>query len=286
MQYVLGVLGGSGLYELEGLLEIERLDVSTPYGPPSDSLIRGRLGETHLLFLPRHGRHHQIPPHAINYRANIWALRELGATHLLSLSAVGSMRESIEPGHVVVVNQFIDRTWGRASTFFESGIVAHVSMADPVCAELSASAASAARRASAPRVHPTGTYVCINGPQFSTRAESQLYRSQGVDVIGMTALPEAKLAREAALPYALVAFSTDYDCWHQSTEPVTVEMVLEVVRKNTNLAKSIVRELSLSLPSPRLKERAAEVMSSVMTSRTGLSGPAFEQLTRLLARGD
>jgi len=284
MKHVLGVLGGSGLYELEGLLDIQRFSVKTPYGPPSDDLIGGRLGETQLIFLPRHGRGHRIAPHAINYRANIWALRELGVTHLVSLSAVGSMRESIEPGHVVVVDQFIDRTWGRASTFFEDGVVAHVSMADPVCADLAAAAARAAVRAGAPRVHPAGTYVCINGPQFSTRAESHLYRAEGVDVIGMTALPEAKLAREAALPYALVAFATDYDCWHQSTEPVTVEMVLEVVRKNTDLAKSILRELAQSLPPPRLKERADEVLCAIMTSRTAAPGPTLDRLTRFLAR--
>src|SRR5580700_10296363 len=200
---VLGVIGGSGLYEIEGLVDVEEVRVDTPYGPPSDAIVRGRLGETTLLFLPRHGRGHRIAPHEIPFRANVCACKLLGATHLVSISAVGSMKEYILPGDFVVVDQFIDLTKRRASTFFEDGLVGHVGFADPVCANLAGTLGSAAERAGA-RVHRGGTYVCIEGPQFSSRAESLLYRSWGVSVIGMTALPEAKLAREAELPYALL----------------------------------------------------------------------------------
>src|SRR5690349_16636886 len=207
---VLGVIGGSGLYEMGGLTDIEEMDVETPFGAPTDRIVRGRLGDVELLFLPRHGRGHRHPPHLINYRANVCAMKRLGATHLVSLSAVGSMKETIEPGHVVVVDQYLDMTKRRTSTFFDEGIVAHVAFADPVCPALASAAAIAARRAGAV-AHEGGTYVCIEGPQFSTRAESHLYRSFGVSVIGMTAMPEAKLAREAELPYATVAFATDFD---------------------------------------------------------------------------
>lgn len=208
----LAVIGGSGLYEIEGVTAHTELRVDTPYGAPSDVVVKGKLGDTTLLFLPRHGRGHRVPPHAINYRANVCALKMCGATHLLSVSAVGSMKEHIAPGDVVVPDQFIDLTKRRASTFFDEGIVAHVGFADPICSLLAGALADAADAAGA-KVHRGGTYVCMEGPAFSTRAESRLYRSWGVSVIGMTAMPEAKLAREAEIPYALVALVTDHDCW-------------------------------------------------------------------------
>src|SRR5271165_2770827 len=231
MSDVLGIIGGSGLYEIEGLSSVEHVTVETPYGPPSDTVVRGKLGDATLLFLPRHGRGHRIAPHEIPFRANVCALKKLGATHLVSVSAVGSMKEEIAPGDFVVVDQLIDLTKRRVSTFFEEGVVAHVGFADPVCHLLSDALAQAAARAEA-RVHQDGVYVCIEGPQFSTRAESNLYRSWGVSVIGMTALPEAKLAREAELPYALCALATDYDCWHESEADVSVEAVLAVMKTN------------------------------------------------------
>src|SRR5580704_16426403 len=233
---VLGVIGGSGLYEIEGLVGGEEVVVDTPFGPPSDTVVRGRLGDTTLLFLPRHGRGHRVAPHEIPFRANVCAMKKLGATHLVSISAVGSMREAIAPGDFVVVDQLIDLTKRRPSTFFEDGLVGHVGLADPVCPALAGALADGATRAGA-RVHRGGTYVCIEGPQFSTRAESRLYRSWGVAVIGMTALPEAKLAREAELPYALLALATDYDCWHESEEDVTVEAVLATMRENVKHAR-------------------------------------------------
>src|SRR5579859_4151550 len=247
--HVLAVIGGSGLYEIEGLSGVEEVRVETPFGPPSDAIVRGRLTDTTLLFLPRHGRGHRIPPHEIDARANICALKKLGATHLVSISAVGSMKDGIAPGDFVVVDQFIDLTKGRTSSFFGAGLVGHVGFADPVCADLSEALARAAERGGA-RIHQGGTYVCIEGPQFSTRAESRLYRSWGVSVIGMTAMPEAKLAREAELPYALLALATDYDCWHEAEEDVSVEAVLAVLQKNVARARRVVGELAPVLPDP------------------------------------
>lgn len=278
---VLGVIGGSGMYEMAGLLDVEEVAIETPFGPPSDSIVRGRLGDVELLFLPRHGRGHRHPPHLINYRANVCAMKRLGATHLVSLSAVGSMREHIEPGHVVVVDQYIDWTRRRPSTFFEDGIVAHVAFADPVCPLLAKAAAMAARHAGA-TVHEGGSYVCIDGPQFSTRAESHLYRSFGVSVIGMTAMPEAKLAREAELPYATVAFATDYDCWHETVEAVSVEAVLTILRQNVNLGKRIVVELAKALPDPRKSPATRALENAIITDRKSITNEAMERLRWLI----
>ncbi|MGD8607591.1 MAG: S-methyl-5'-thioadenosine phosphorylase, partial [Myxococcales bacterium] len=227
----LGIIGGSGLYELDELTDVEELRVETPFGAPSDAIIAGKLGPARLLFLPRHGRGHRIPPHRINYRANLLALKMAGAEQIVSVSAVGSMKEQIHPGDMVVVDQFIDRTRHRADTFFDDdGVVAHVGFADPVDDQLATALVAAARRADA-TVHQGGVYLCIEGPQFSTLAESHLYRSWGVSVIGMTNLPEARLAREAELPYATLAMATDYDCWHAGHEAVTVEAVIEMMLK-------------------------------------------------------
>ena len=282
-QRVLGVIGGSGLYDIEGLSNVEHVNVETPFGPPSDAVVRGKLGDATLLFLPRHGRGHRITPHEIPFRANVCALKKLGATHMVSVSAVGSMKEEIAPGDFVVADQLIDLTKRRVSTFFEDGIVGHVGFADPVCETMSEALATAAGRAGA-RVHRGGTYVCIEGPQFSTRAESILYRSWGVSVIGMTALPEAKLAREAELPYALLALATDYDCWHESEEDVTVEAVLAVMHKNVAAARKTVAELARALPDPAECRGPGALAGAIMTAPERITDAARERLEWLVGR--
>ncbi|MBN9165772.1 MAG: methylthioadenosine phosphorylase [Myxococcales bacterium 68-20] len=286
MSYTLGVLGGSGLYEMEGLVDVSEVEIDTPYGRPSDVLVRGRLENgTTLLFLPRHGRGHRIPPHAINYRANVCALKKAGATHLVSVSAVGSMKEEIEPGHLVVPDQFIDLSKRRVSTFFEDGIVAHLPFADPTCKLLGAAFADAAERAGA-RVHRGGTYVCMEGPQFSTRAESLLYRTWGVSVIGMTGMPEAKLAREAELPFATLALATDYDCWHDGHDAVTVEQVVATMKKNVTFAKKALVELSGRLPDPTTSIAYRALKGAVMTSPGAVTDDARARLAWLLPPGE
>jgi len=221
MADILGVIGGSGLYEMEGLRNVRTVSVRTPFGDPSDALVVGEIGGRTLAFLPRHGRGHRIPPSQINYRANIYALKKVGVKWVLSLSAVGSMRETIRPRDIVVVDQFFDCTRFRPNTFFSDGVVGHIPFADPVCPSLSGLAFQAAKKV-VRRVHRGGTYLCMEGPAFSTRAESRIYRKWGVDVIGMTNCPEAKLAREAELCYATLALATDYDCWHEAEEDVSI----------------------------------------------------------------
>ena len=243
----IGVLGGSGLYELEGLTNQEEIQLSTPYGEPSDAFLTGQLDGIDVVFLPRHGRGHRVNPSEINVRANIWGLKRLGVTHVLSVSAVGSLREDIVPGHFVVIDQFIDRTRHRPDTFFEDGIVAHVMFADPVCSSLRASLLEACAEVEL-TVHDGGTYVNMEGPQFSTRAESKLYRSWGADVIGMTNLQEAKLAREAELHYATVAMSTDYDCWHEGHDDVTVDQVIATMRENVGHARELIARTIRLIP--------------------------------------
>jgi 5'-methylthioadenosine phosphorylase len=280
-RYTLGVIGGSGLYEMEGLTDVGELPVDTPFGKPSDTIVRGRLGDVTLLFLPRHGKGHRIPPHEINYRANISAMKMSGATHLVSISAVGSMKEEIPPGDLVVPDQFIDLTKKRVSTFFDDGIVGHVVFADPVC-PLMAKALAQAAKAAGGKVHEGGAYVCIEGPQFSTRAESRVYRSWGVSVIGMTSMPEAKLAREAELPFATLALSTDYDCWHETEEDVSVEAVLAVVRKNVALARRALAELSRALPDPAKSPATGALKGAIMTAPDAISATAKKRLAWLL----
>jgi 5'-methylthioadenosine phosphorylase len=270
MQHVLGVIGGSGVYALEDLDNVEEIEVDTPYGSPSDKVIRGqdKQSGTMMLFLPRHGRGHRVSPSDINYRANVCALKMLGATHLVSVSAVGSMKEEIPPGHFVLADQFIDLTKRRTSTFFDRAIAAHVAFADPVCAHLRSALKAAADEVleqTAVKVHNGGTYVCIEGPQFSSRAESLVYRSWGVSVIGMTAMPEAKLAREAELPYAILAMSTDYDCWHSTEEAVTVDAVVAVLRKNVEHARKVLHALARRLPDPKQSNAAEALRGAVMT---------------------
>lgn len=247
---IVGIIGGSGLYEMEGLEDIQTLHLTTPFGDPSDAFIIGRLEGVKVVFLPRHGKGHRIQPSSLNFRANIYGMKMLGVEWIIGVSAVGSMKESIHPGDMVVPTQFIDLTKGRPNTFFSDGIVCHISFADPVCPVLSQILSKAAIEVGA-TVHKEGTYLCIEGPQFSTRAESKLYRSWGVDVIGMTNLPEAKLAREAEICYATMAFATDYDCWHEGACDVSIGDVLRVLSQNVKTAKSIIRYAIKNLPNNR-----------------------------------
>ncbi len=251
---VVGFIGGSGVYRADALQDAERTDVETPWGKPSDALVRGRIGGVDIVFLARHGAGHRLPPSAINYRANIDAMKRAGVTDLISLSACGSFREDLAPGTFVIVDQFIDRTSGRENTFFGPGFVAHVSMAHPVCPALAGAAAASCEALDIPHANG-GTYLVMNGPQFSSLAESKLYRSWGCDVIGMTNMPEAKLAREAELPYATVAMVTDYDCWHENEGPVEVSKVLAVMAENSKNAVRLIEDLTTRLgparaPSP------------------------------------
>jgi 5'-methylthioadenosine phosphorylase len=246
----IGVIGGSGLYGVEELQPIEEISVTTPFGDPSDAVLIGRWHDVTVAFLPRHGRGHRIMPSHINARANIFAMKTLGVEWLISVSAVGSMREGIAPGEVVIPDQFFDRTVARPSTFFQDGIVAHISFAEPVCAELSGIMHAAAVRAGA-RVHRGGTYLCIEGPQFSTKAESRIYRQWGVEVIGMTNIPEAKLAREAEMSYATLAFVTDYDCWHETEAAVSVETIVHILQQNAVMAQRIIGEALPHIPVER-----------------------------------
>lgn len=245
----IGVLGGSGLYELDGLDEAQQISVASSFGEPSGPVTMGAIEGVRFTFLARHGTDHRLPPSAINYRANIDVLKRCGVTDVLSVSAIGSLREDIAPGHFMMPDQFLDRTEGRARSFFDTGVTAHVDLADPICPRLSAFVASAAATSGAP-VQSGGCYVAIEGPQFSTRAESELYRQWGADVIGMTAMPEARLAREAELPYALLGLVTDYDCW-RSGDAVQATDILSVMRDNLAKARATLVELARSLPRER-----------------------------------
>ena len=241
-EMVIGVIGGSGLYEMEELQDVREVKLDTPFGAPSDAYITGTLNGVKMVFLPRHGRGHRYLPSEVNYRANIYGMKQLGVQRIISVSAVGSMKEKIVPGHIVIPDQFFDRTQGkRASTFFGEGIVGHVQFADPVCGELSALLGDAAQTVGA-TVHRGGTYICIEGPNFSTRAESNIYRNWGVDIIGMTNIPEARLAREAEICYATVALATDYDCWHDGHDDVSVEAVIAIIQQNVATARNIIKE--------------------------------------------
>ena len=237
----IGIIGGSGLYEMEGIEGLQEHRISTPFGAPSDTLVSGTLHGREVVFLPRHGQGHRLLPSEIPYRANVWSLKKLGVTHLISVSAVGSLKEEIVPGHIVFPDQFIDRTFLRETTFFGRGIVGHVQFGDPVCPELLQTLVESAVHHGATH-HGGGTYVCMEGPVFSTRAESNLYRSWGGAVIGMTNLQEAKLAREAELCFATIALATDYDCWHESEEEVTVDNILAVMRENIATCKKLLAE--------------------------------------------
>src|SRR5437879_11967097 len=251
---------------MKGLTRVTRVHVSTPFGPPSDAIVVGDLEGVRVAFLARDGRGHRLSPTEINYRANIYALKKLGVERVVSVSAVGSMKEALPPGHVVIPHQFYDQTKRRIGTFFEGGLVAHVALADPVCRDEAGKLAEAARKCGA-TVHEGGVYLCIEGPQFSTRGESLIYRQWGVDVIGMTNLPEAKRAREAELCYATMALVTDYDCWHTEHETVTVEGVIATLHRNVALSRQVIRTVVPSLIGGRTCACATALASAVITSR-------------------
>ncbi len=284
-----GVIGGSGIYDLEQLRDVEEVAVQTPFGDPSDSYITGRLGDTDMVFLPRHGRGHRILPHEINYRANIYGMKKLGVEWLISLSAVGSMREDIRPGDMVIVDQFIDWTRRRPSTFFGDGVAAHVAFGDPVSPPLRQILLESAREeveagGGDERVHDGGTYIVMEGPQFSTRGESMLYRKWGVDVIGMTNMPEAKLAREAEISYATVALATDYDCWHEDEGDVTVEAVIATLLHNAELARRIVARAVTKIPAERDCIAATALHNAIMTRPEAIDAEARERLGLIIGK--
>jgi 5'-methylthioadenosine phosphorylase len=257
--------------------------VETPFGEPSDEYTTGTLGQTKMVFLPRHGRGHRLLPGEINYRANIYGMKKLGVERLISVSAVGSLREEIEPGHIVIVDQFFDRTKERVGTFFGSGIVGHVEFAEPVCPDLLQVLYRAALDAGA-TVHKGGTYMCIEGPRFSTKAECSIYRKWGVDVIGMTNMPEAKLAREAEICYGTIALATDYDCWHETEESVSVDMILETLKKNVSMAKNIIKKAASKISGPRACKCASALKYAVVTDRGAMPEKTKKDLEILIGK--
>jgi 5'-methylthioadenosine phosphorylase len=282
-QTTIAIIGGSGLYDLDTLKDIKEHRVETPFGAPSDTIVEGTLSGKRMLFLARHGRGHRFLPTEVNYRANIFALKKLGATKVVSISAVGSMQEEIRPGDLVVVNQFIDRTKGRASTFFGGGIVGHVEFADPVCDVLADALFKAASTLNV-TVHRNKTLMVMEGPQFSTRAESNLHRHFGVDLIGMTAMPEAKLAREAELCYATLGLATDFDCWHESEEDVSVNAVLEVISQNTKNARQVIAELASLPQSTKSCRCGAALEHAIMTDRSLIPSDLIEKMKPIFGR--
>ena len=261
--WTIGVIGGSGLYAIDALEDPRWITIDTPWGAPSDQLLTGRIGAVEYVFLPRHGRGHRLPPSQVNARANIDALKRAGCSDIVAISAVGSLREELAPGQFVLVDQFIDRTFARDKSFFGTGMVAHVSMADPICLRLSGLCAEAATAAGASVVRG-GTYLAMEGPQFSSRAESLLYREWGCDVIGMTAMPEAKLAREAELPYALVGMVTDYDCWRGGEDAVEVAAVIAQLMANAEVGRNLVVQLAGMLPAERPPSPIDTVLDSAI----------------------
>jgi 5'-methylthioadenosine phosphorylase len=280
----IGVIGGSGLYEPGALEDAQVIPVASAFGTPSSPVTMGRIGEVRFSFIARHGEGHSLNPGRVNYRANVDALKRCGVTDLLALSAIGSLREELEPGMFVAVDQFIDRTVGRERTFFDAGVTAHVSLADPVCARLSGLAADAGEAAGA-TVRRGGTYVAIEGPQFSTRAESRMFRQWGGDVIGMTGMPEARLAREAELPYAVLGMVTDYDAWRDAEEGVEAEAILAVMRANAALARKALAELARALPAEREPvsiDRALD--AAIVTPRAHWQPAGIMRLDAVMAR--
>jgi 5'-methylthioadenosine phosphorylase len=273
-EWTIGILGGSGLYGMEALEEAQWIAVDTPWGAPSDALLAGRLHGVRFVFLPRHGRGHRIPPSQVNARANIDALKRAGCTDVVAISAVGSLREALAPGRFVLVDQFIDRTFAREKSFFGPGLVAHVSMADPVCPRLSGLLAAAGQGAGAD-VARGGTYLAMEGPQFSSRAESELYRGWGCDVIGMTAMPEAKLAREAELPYALVGMVTDYDCWRHGEEAVEVSAIVAQLSANAETARRMLEAFAKALPDERAPSPIDTALDSAIITAPESRDPAI-----------
>jgi len=283
----LGVIGGSGLYEIDGLTDVEEARVKTPFGDPSDAIVLGTLEGTRVAFLPRHGRGHRILPTELPVRANIWALKSLGVEWIISVSAVGSLKEDVQPLDIVIPDQIIDRTKSRVNTFFGEGIVVHCTFADPFCPVLSQLLYQAAyyhAGTHVPRVHPGGTYLAMEGPFFSTRAESNLYRSWGASIIGMTALPEAKLAREAEICYATIACVTDYDCWHEVHESVTIDMVISNLMRTVDAAKVVIKKASGQLPQHRECGCASALKDAIITARELILPEKKEELALLIGK--
>jgi len=286
-QAKIGIIGGSGLYKMDALKDVEEVQVETPFGLPSDALILGTLEETRVAFLARHGRNHTLLPSELPFRANIYAMKQLGVEYLISASAVGSLREEAKPLDMVVPDQFIDRTKNRVSTFFGEGIVAHIAFADPICSKLSGVLTEAIASLNLPDVtlHRGGTYVCMEGPAFSTKAESHLYRSWGATIIGMTNLPEAKLAREAEIAYATLALVTDYDCWHPDHDSVTVEMVIANLQRNATNAQKVIQETVRRLnENPPVSEAHSALKYAILTRLDKAPAAAKEKLELLLKK--
>jgi 5'-methylthioadenosine phosphorylase len=280
----IGVIGGSGLYEMEGLEDVKRVRVETPFGDPSDEFVTGVLNGVRMAFLPRHGRGHRLLPSEVNYRANIYGMKKLGVERIISVSAVGSLKEAIEPGHIVIPDQFIDRTKGvRRDTFFGDGIVAHVGFADPVCHTLSETLYKAAGKAGAV-VHKGGTYICMEGPAFSTRAESFTYLGLGAEVIGMTNLTEAKLAREAEICYGIIALSTDYDCWHEHHDDVTVEAIVAIIHQNVATAKNIIRQAVTDIGVERDCACGSAMQYAIITDKAAIPAETKEKLAPIVGK--
>jgi 5'-methylthioadenosine phosphorylase len=280
---VIGIIGGSGLYEMEGLEILREERLSTPFGDPSDAYLLGRLEGRPVAFLARHGRRHSIMPSELNFRANIFGFKLLGAEWILSASAVGSMREEVKPLDLLIPDQFFDRTHGRPSTFFGRGLIAHVSVADPTCHVLGEILYRAGQEAGA-TVHRGGTYLCIEGPAFSTRAESRIYRGWGVDVIGMTNLQEAKLAREAELCYATLALVTDYDVWHATEEDVSVEAVIAVLRQNVRMAQAVLRRAVARIPEARTCACAHALRDAIITPKDAVPPAVRRELAPIVGK--
>ena len=286
-QAQLAVIGGSGLYAMDGLRDREEIALTTPFGAPSDVITIGSLYDTRIAFLPRHGRGHRLSPTEAPSRANIYALKSLGVQRIISVSAVGSLREDIAPLDLVIPDHLFDRTKARPSTFFEGGVVAHIGFAEPFCPETSALIASASSAVGGMRIHRGGTYLCIEGPQFSTKAESRIYRQWGADIIGMTALPEAKLAREAEMCYATIACVTDYDVWHETETPVTVEMVVANLTHNIANAQRIIREVARRAPADRSAATCdcdTALASALITDRSALTAEQRARYDLLIGR--
>ncbi len=283
----IGVIGGSGLYQMEGMTNVEEVRVETPFGDPSDLITIGNVSGVAMAFLPRHGRGHRINPTEIPARANIWALKSLGVEWVISVSAVGSLREDIAPRDLVIPDQLFDRTKSRVNSFFENGLVVHCTFAEPFCPELSKLLLDSTRALGDVNVHAGGTYVCMEGPLFSTKAESNVYRKLGMDIIGMTALPEAKLAREAELCYATIACATDYDCWHESAESVTVEMVVANLSANIANAQRILQAVAQKIPVDRAHQTcgcAHSLATAIMTDRAQIPAPLKEKYNLLIGK--
>lgn len=281
-----GIIGGSGLYQMDGLTDVEEIDVTTPFGAPSDRIVTGWLGGVRVAFVARHGRHHTLLPSEVPYRANIYALKQLGVRYLLSVSAVGSLQEALRPRDIVLPDQFIDRTCRRDSTFFGEGVIAHVAFATPVCPALSGVLAEAIRHAAPDvSVHVGGTYVCIEGPAFSTLAESTLYRQWSAAIVGMTNVPEAKLAREAEIAYATLALVTDYDCWHPSHDSVTVEMAIANLQHNASNAKRILAQaITLIENAPPSSAAHDALRTALVTPPAAISVVARERLAAIIGK--